>query len=143
MTAIVTGTDGRSYVHEMAGEAPVFVNGAVELASAQQAAIAGHAWLVAWLRPMEPGGARRARVRLPTGQIAEVAAETVCSAANIARARIGLARRLPATRLAVGAQACPQGALRGVAAPAVGLASGPAEAIGLRKPRTVTRPTAR
>ena len=127
MTAIVTGTDGRSYVHQMAGEAPVFVTGTARGASARQAAVAGHARLVAWLVPVEPGLARRARVRLPSGRIVEVAAEAVCSAANIARARITPARRAPPARRAAGPQARPwqclyffpepqgQGALRGVA----------------------------
>jgi len=128
MTSIVTGTDGRSYVHEMAGEVPVFVTATRKAGAARQAAIAGHARLVAWLIPVEPGLARRARVRLPAGQIVEVAAEAVCSAANIARAGIGLARRAPMAPRATGPQARPwqclyffpdpqgQGALRGVAA---------------------------
>jgi hypothetical protein len=127
MTAIVTGTDGRSYMHQMAGEAPVFVTEPASKVSAPQAAIAGHARLVAWLVPVEPCLARRARVRLPSGQIVEVAAEAVCSATNIARARIGKARP-PAARLSADAHArarqclyvCPEpqgrGALRGVAA---------------------------
>lgn len=128
MTAIVTGTDGRSYVHQMAGEAPVFVTPTARGGAARQAAIAGHARLVAWLVPVEPGLARRARVRLPAGQIVEVAAQAVCSAANIARAGITPARRPAAARLSADAYARPwqclyffpepqgQGALRGVAA---------------------------
>ena len=155
MTAIVTGTDGRSYVHEMAGETPVFMTEPAGKASASQAAVAGHARLVAWLLPMEAGGTRRARVRLPAGQIVEVAAEAVCSAANIARAGIGPARRPPAASLAKGLQARPrrslaifpgpraEAGLRGVAAPAVGSASSAAEAIGGRKRRPAARPTAR
>ena len=155
MTAIVTGTDGRSYAHQMAGEAPVFVTGAVEMASAPQAAIAGHAWLVAWLRPVEAGGARRARVRLPAGQIVEVPAQAVCSAANIARAGIGPAWWPPTARLAVGPGPRPQrslaifpnprakAGLRGVATPAVGSASSAEEAIGGRKRRPAARPKAR
>ena len=156
MTAIVTGTDGRSYVHQMAGEAPVFVTGTARGASARQAAVAGHARLVAWLVPMEAGGTRRARVRLPAGQIVEVAAEAVCSAANIARARIGQARRPPAAPRSAGPGARPQrspaifpdpraeAGLRRVAAPAVvGSASSAAEAIGGRKRRPAARPTAR
>ena len=155
MTAIVTGTDGQSYVHQMAGEVPVFVTGTARGAFARQAAVAGHARLVAWLVPMEAGGTRRARVRLPAGQIVEVAAEAVCSAANIARARIGQARRPPAARLSVGPGARPQrslaifpgpraeAGLRRVAAPAVGSASSAAEAIGGRKRRPAARPTAR
>ena len=127
MAAIVTGTDGRSYVHQMAGETPVFVIRTARGGAARQAAIAGHARLVAWLVPVEPCLARRARVRLPSGQIVEVAAEAVCSATNIARARIGKARP-PAARLSADAHArarqclyvCPEpqgrGALRGVAA---------------------------
>lgn len=128
MTAIVTGTDGRSYVHEMAGEAPVFVTRTARAGAARQAAVAGHARLVAWLVPVEPGLARRARVRLPSGRIVEVAAEAVCSAANIARAGITRGRRAPPASRAAGPQARPwqclyffpepqgQGALRGVAA---------------------------
>jgi hypothetical protein len=46
MTAIVTGTDGQPYVHERAGEAPVFVAAAMEAGATQPA---GHAQLVAWL----------------------------------------------------------------------------------------------
>lgn len=88
MTAIVTGTDGRLYVHQMAGEAPVFVTEALE---ADAAPPVGHARLVAWLVPVEPGGTERARVRLPTGPIVEVAAEAVCNASNIAKSRIQLA----------------------------------------------------
>jgi hypothetical protein len=102
MTSIVTGTDGRSYVHEMAGEVPVFVTRTARGGSVRQAAVAGHAWLVAWLVPVDPGVAGRARVRLPAGQIVEVVAEAVCSAANIARAGIGRAR------LPVGAERIPQ-----------------------------------
>lgn len=155
MTAIVTGTDGRSYVHEMAGETPVFVTDQASNAFPSQAAIAGHALLVAWLVPMEAGVTRRARVRLPAGQIVEVAAEAVGSAANIARIGIGQARRTPAACLAVGPRALPQrslsifpnpraeGGLRGVAAPAVGSASSAAEAIGGRKRRPAARPKAR
>ena len=90
MTAIVTGTDGLSYVHQMGGEAPVFVTEAIDTGAA---APAGHARLVAWLDPVDPGGARRARVRLPGGPIVEVAADAVCDADNIARARIAPARR--------------------------------------------------
>ena len=155
MTAIVTGTDGRSYAHQMAGEAPVFVTGTARGVSARQAAVAGHARLVAWLIPVEPGLARRARVRLPAGQIVEVPAQAVCSAANIARAGIGPARRPPAASLAKGLQARSrrslaifpgpraEAGLRGVAAPAVGSASSAAEAIGGRKRRPAARPTAR
>jgi hypothetical protein len=155
MTAIVTGTDGRSYVHEMAGEAPVFVTEPAGKASAPRAAAVGHARLVAWLVPMEAGGTRRARVRLPAGQIVEVAAEVVCSAANIARAGIGQARRPPAACLAVGHEARPprslaifpgpraEAGLRGVAALAVGSASSAVEAIGGRRRRPGARPTAR
>ena len=144
MTAIVTGTDGRSYVHQMAGDVPVFVTGTARGASARQAAVAGHARLVAWLVPVEPGVARRARVRLPAGQIVEVAARAVCSAANIARAGIGEARPPAAPRVA-GPQARPwqclyffpdpqgQGALRGVAAQVEGsFASTSAETSGAR-----------
>lgn len=100
MTAIVTGTDGRSYVHRMAGEVPVFVTGAARMGATSPAVTPGHALLVAWLLPVE-AGAWRARVRLPAGQIVEVAAEAVCSAANIARIGIGPARRTPAAPLAV------------------------------------------
>jgi hypothetical protein len=88
MTAIVTGTDGRLYVHQMGGEAPVFVTEALDAGSA---APAGHARLVAWLDPVDPDGARRARVRLPGGPIVEVTADAVCNADNIARARIDAA----------------------------------------------------
>ena len=155
MTAIVTGTDGRSYVHEMAGETPVFMTEPAGKASASQAAVAGHARLVAWLLPMEAGGTRRARVRLPAGQIVEVAAEAVCSAANIARAGIGPAWWPPTARLAVGPGPRPQrslaifpnprakAGLRGVATPAVGSASSAEEAIGGRKRRPAARPKAR
>jgi hypothetical protein len=108
MTAIVTGTDGRSYAHQMAGEAPVFVTGTARGVSARQAAVAGHARLVAWLIPVEPGLARRARVRLPAGQIVEVAAEAVCSAANIARAGITRDRRAPPAPRAAGPQTRPR-----------------------------------
>ena len=145
MTAIVTGTDGRSYVHQMAGEAPVFVIRTARGGAARQAAIAGHARLVAWLVPLETGVARRARVRLPAGQIVEVAAEAVCNAANIARARITRARRAPAARLSADTQPRPwqclyffpdpqgQGALRGVAAQVEGsFGSTAAETIGAR-----------
>lgn len=145
MTAIVTGTDGRSYVHQMAGDVPVFVTGTARGASARQAAVAGHARLVAWLVPVEPGVARRARVRLPAGQIVEVAARAVCSAANIARAGITPARRPAAAPRSAGPQARPwqclyffpdpqgQGALRGVAAQVEGsFASTSAETSGAR-----------
>jgi hypothetical protein len=138
MTAIVTGTDGRSYVHQIAGEVPVFV-------TATRGAVASHARLVAWLVPVEPGLARRARVRLPAGQILEVAAGAVCSAANIAQARITRARRAPAARLSADTQPRPwqclyffpepqgQGALRGVAAQVDGsFASTSAATIGAR-----------
>ena len=145
MTAIVTGTDGRSYVHQMAGEVPVFVTGTAMGASAPQAAVAGHARLVAWLVPVEPGVARRARVRLPAGQIVEVAAEAVCNAANIARAGIGRSQHHPAASPVAAPQARPwqclyffpepqgQGALRGVAAQVEGsFASTSAETSGAR-----------
>ena len=95
MTAIVTGTDSLRYVHEIAGEAPVFVAETARTTPQPQAAIAGHARLVAWLVPLEAGGARRARLRLPTGEIVEVTAKTVFSAANIARAWIVPAHRYP------------------------------------------------
>lgn len=108
MTAIVTGTDGRSYVHVMAGDAPVFVTETARAGVAPQAAVAGHGRLVAWLVPVETGVARRARVRVPAGQIVEVAAEAVCSAANIARARIVPARHPPASPPTVGLQARPR-----------------------------------
>lgn len=150
MTAIVTGSDGLPYVHEMGGEAPVFVTEGIE---AGAAAPAGHARLVAWLAPVEPGRARRARVRLPTGAIIEVAADAVCSAANMARARIapaglqtgtppGLRRRTrPQTRpwqcLYFFPDPQGQGALRGVAAQVEGSAgSTSAETSGARAPCT-------
>jgi hypothetical protein len=107
MTAIVTGTDGRSYVHELAGEAPVFLTATARAHFAPQVAIAGHARLVAWLVPVDPGGARRARVRLPAGQIVEVAAEAVCSAANVARTRITRSQHQPAASPVAGPQARP------------------------------------
>jgi hypothetical protein len=145
MAAIVTGTDGRSYVHQMAGETPVFVIRTARGGAARQAAIAGHARLVAWLVPVEPGLARRARVRLPAGRIVEVAAEAVCSATNVARAGITRGRRAPPAPQAAGPQARPwqclyffpdpqgQGALRGVAAQVEGsFASTAAETIGAR-----------
>jgi hypothetical protein len=108
MTAIVTGTDGQSYVHQMAGEAPVFVTATGRVGAVRPAAVAGHARLVAWLIPVEPGLARRARVRLPAGQIVEVAAQAVCSAANIARAGITRDRRAPPAPRAAGPQTRPR-----------------------------------
>ena len=148
MTAIVTGTDGRSYVHEMAGETPVFMTEPAGKASAWQAAVAGHARLVAWLLPMEAGGTRRARVRLPAGQIVEVAAEAVCSAANIARIGIGPARRAPAAPLAVSPVlslgARPQPSLSILpGAGTQGRLADVAAAIGAEKPRAAAGPTAR
>ncbi len=144
MTAIVTGTDGRSYVHRMAGEVPVFVTGATGTGATPRPVILGHVRLVAWLHPVE-AGARRARVRLPAGQIVEVAADAVCSAANIARAGVVPSGRDPAARLSAGAQARPwqclyffpepqgQGALRGVAPQVEGsFASTSAATIGVR-----------
>ena len=154
MTVIVTGTDGLSYVHQMGGEAPVFVTGAID---AGAAAPAGHARLVAWLDPVDPGGARRARVRLPGGPIVEVAADAVCDADNIARARIVPAGRQansasvtrPEMCSRTGPQTRPwqclyflpdpqgQGALRGVAAQVEGSAgSTSAETSGTRAPCT-------
>ena len=146
MTAIVTGTDGQLYVHEMAGEAPVFVAAAMEAGATPPA---GHVRLVAWLAPVEPGGARRARVRLPAGPIVEVAADAVCDAANIARARINPAGRqagaapktLPQTRpwqcLYFFPEPQGHGALRGVAAQVEGSAgSTSAETSGVRAPCT-------
>lgn len=136
MTSIVTGTDGRSYVHEMAGEAPVFLTGTAGGRHAARAAMAGHARLVAWLLPTEGRGARRARVRLPGGQIVEVAAEAVCSAANIARAAIGPARRDPAAGSEAGAQAWSQRSRSILPDPR-------AEVIGASKRRPAAGPTAR
>jgi len=140
MTSFVTGTDGRSYVHQMAGEAPVFVIRTARAGTARQAALAGHARLVAWLLPVEAGCARRARVRLPAGQIVEVAAEAVCSAANIARAGIGPARQPPAACLMSGPRARPRRALS--ISPAIFPDPG-AETIGARSLRPAAGPTAR
>ncbi len=158
MTAIVTGTDGRLYVHQMGGEARVFVTEALD---AGAAAPAGHARLVAWLDPVDPDGERRARVRLPGGPIVEVAADAVCNADNIARARIAPAMRQansapvtrpearPGARPQTGPQTRPwqclyflpepqgQAALRGVAAQVEGSAgSTSAETSGARAPCT-------
>jgi hypothetical protein len=104
MTAIVTGTDGRFYVHQMGGEAPVFVTEALD---AGAAAPAGHARLVAWLDPVDPNGARRARVRLPGGPIVEVAADAICNADNIACARIAPAMRQATSALVTRPEARP------------------------------------
>lgn len=93
MTAIVTGTDGEPYVHRLAGETPVFVTEAVAAGSVPGAVPAGHVRLVAWLVPPGARDPRRARVRLPSGQIVEIAAEAVCHADNVARARIAPAHR--------------------------------------------------
>lgn len=147
MTAIVTGTDGQPYVHERAGEAPVFVAAAMEAGATQPA---GHAQLVAWLTPVEPGMARRARVRLPAGPILEVAADAICDAVNIARARIAPSGAqqggtAPETRPQTRPWQClyflpepqGQGALRGVAAQVEGSAgSTSAETSGARTPCT-------
>lgn len=147
MTAIVTGTDGRSYVHRMAGEVPVFVTGAAGMAAAPPAIIRGHARLVAWLLPVE-AGTWRARVRLPSGQIVEVAAAAVCSAANIARIGIGAARRAPAAPLVVSPVvslgARPQPSLSILpGAGTQGRLADVAAAIGAEKPRAAAGPTAR
>lgn len=154
MTAIVTGTDGLPYVHEMGDEAPVFVTAAVEGRAGRPAASpTGHARLVAWLAPVEAGRARRARVRLPTGAIIEVAADAVCSAANIASAGITPAGQQAGAAAVIRPQTRPQtrpwqclyflpdpqghGALRGVAAQVEGSAgSTSAETSGARAPCT-------
>lgn len=132
MTVIVTGTDGRSYVHRMAGEVPVFVTEAAGMAATPPAIIRGHGVLVAWLLPLE-AGAWRARVRLPSGQIVEVAAEALCSAANIARIGIGPARHAPAAPQAM--------------SPVVSFGARPQRARDIlpraRKPRAAAGPTAR
>jgi len=149
VTAIVTGTDGLRYVHEMAGEAPVFVTETARTASQPRAAIAGHARLVAWLVPLEAGEAQRARVRLPAGEIVEVTGRTVFSAANIAWAGIAPAHRYPAAARRSAPQTRPwqclyflpepqgQGALRGVAAQVEGSAGSTSAATsGARAPWT-------
>lgn len=92
MTAIVTGADGRPYMHRVARE-PVFVAEQPRPSSDPRTTPhLGHALLVAWLDPLCPGHAPHAMVRRPDGRLLQVDASTVFPAENLADRRLGPAR---------------------------------------------------
>ncbi|UXQ89144.1 hypothetical protein [Synechococcus phage MinM1] len=89
MTAIVTGADGRPYMHRTARE-EVFVAEMPRASSDPRATPhTGHALLVAWLDPVRPSDHPRAMVRCPDGRLLQVDAGAVCAADNLAGRRLG------------------------------------------------------
>lgn len=88
MTAIVTGHDGRPYIHSAASGEAVFVAEQVRMGSACGTPHTGFATLLGWLDPMRDGETL-ARVRLPGGAIIDVRASAVCPAQGVAARRLG------------------------------------------------------
>jgi hypothetical protein len=97
MTAIITGHDGRRYLHTATERRTVFVADMPRATNGRGTPHTGHAVLVAWLEPLNPGGEPLATVRLPNGAMLPVRASAICDAATIAARRIGTAAQ-PARR---------------------------------------------
>lgn len=90
MTAIVTAADGRLYQHVTAPREAVFVADMPRITSNPRATPhTGLALLLGYLDPVQPGGERLARLRLPNGRLVEMRASAICPATNLATRRLG------------------------------------------------------
>lgn len=89
MTAIITGADGRTYMHRTARECVFVAEQPARSSDARATPHTGVVLLVAWLDPVRPGDAAHAMVRRSDGRLLQVDASTIYGAENVAARRLG------------------------------------------------------